>query len=68
MKRAIVYLSPDLVAERLMLPAGSVIRGAEWDSRYGVVVLCVEHPDLPDVQPHEPAMTVTYTVRSEWSL
>ena len=49
MNRALLSITPDMLRERLMLPAGTVIDGATWDPRVRTIVLSVVHPDFPDV-------------------
>jgi hypothetical protein len=61
--RARVRILEGLLVERLMLPAGTVIRGAEFDPIDMSLVLVVEHHSLPDVPEGAMAPDATVVVR-----
>ena len=66
MKRALLKITPELVAERLCLPNGTTIESATWDPIDRTIILDVRSDVFFDVQRHHVAPYVTYETR--WRL
>lgn len=64
-KRALVGFSTELLEDRLLLPPGTHICGAQWDIETRSVVLEVEHEAFADVPQAQMAPFVRYAARWE---
>ena len=67
MKRAVAQFEPAVLLERLGLPAGAKIIGADYDHRTQCVDLIVTHPSFPEVQDGEVGQYMSYYNASKWS-
>ncbi len=55
-RMAIVDVTPELIAEALNLPPGTIVLGglaSEGSDKYRIARLVIEHPDLPIVNSDE---------------
>lgn len=65
MNRGLLKVTPEFIAERLLLPPGTEIAGTQWDLIDRTIVFDVRHPDLPDTPDREPAVLVN-APRMSW--
>lgn len=59
MKRGIMKITPESLADRLALPSGTEIDSASWDPIDRTITLSVLHPELPEVPNRMAAPFVT---------
>ena len=66
MNKGRVLLSEELVLEWLKFQKGRIL-GISYDYDRQVLILLIEHPDMPDVEENKPFRIVqpTYTIKPE---